>query len=124
MDIDKPQSPNGSSHGKTVSGGSGDGSFVGGVGSFVVTPLNPNPTTQRGKEIVAAARSKSPMIAKSGNMVASPLVSSVGQHAGSLPASSDSMLLSSMSWASQRSQLPRTRPDSSLPEGLDGGLIL
>jgi hypothetical protein len=73
MDIDKPQSSNGSSHGKTVSGGSGVGSFDGGVGAFAVTPLNPNPTTQRGKEIVAAARSKSPVLsAKSASMVASP----------------------------------------------------
>jgi hypothetical protein len=32
MDIDNPQSLNGSSHGKSVLGGSGDGSIVGGVG--------------------------------------------------------------------------------------------
>jgi hypothetical protein len=66
MDIDKPQSSNSSSHGKTVSDGSKGGSFGGPVGSIAVTPFNPNPMTQRGKEIVAEARLKSPeLIAKS-----------------------------------------------------------
>jgi hypothetical protein len=65
MDIDNPQSSNTTSHGKTVSGGSTDGSSRGLVMAVVVTPFNPNPVTQRAKEIVAEARLKSPeLIAK------------------------------------------------------------
>jgi hypothetical protein len=66
VDIVNPQSLNSLSHDKTVSGGSGDGSKGGGVGSIALTPLNPNPMTPRGKEILAAFRLESPdLIAKS-----------------------------------------------------------
>jgi hypothetical protein len=65
MDIDNPQSSNTTSHGKTVSGGSTDGSSRGLVTAVAVTPFSPNPVTQRAKEIVAEARLKSPeLIAK------------------------------------------------------------
>jgi hypothetical protein len=60
MDIDQLQSSTSSSHGKTVLGGSVGVSFGGSVGSFAFTPLNPNPLTPRGKEIVAKARLESP----------------------------------------------------------------
>jgi hypothetical protein len=49
MDIDNPSSSNSSLHGKTILGGSGDGSEGGRVYSIAVTPLNPNPMTPRGK---------------------------------------------------------------------------
>jgi hypothetical protein len=65
MDIDNPQSLNTTSHGKTVLGGSTDSSSRGLVTAVAVTPFNPNPMTQRAKEIVAEARQKSPeLIAK------------------------------------------------------------
>jgi hypothetical protein len=65
MDIDNPQSSNGSSHGNTVMDGSSctPGGDV--LSSIAVTPLNPYPTTPRGKEIVAAIRSKSPQVCMS-----------------------------------------------------------
>jgi hypothetical protein len=60
MDVDTPQSSNISSHGKTVLDGSSCATDGVVLGSIDVTPLNPNPTTPRGKEIVAEIRSKSP----------------------------------------------------------------
>jgi hypothetical protein len=60
MDIDQPQSSTSSSQGKTVLGGSVGVSFGGSVGGFVFTPLNLNPLTPRGKEIIAKARLESP----------------------------------------------------------------
>jgi hypothetical protein len=59
MDIDQPQSSTSSSHGKTVLGGSVGVSFGGSVGGFAFTPLNPNPLTPRGNEIVAKAHQES-----------------------------------------------------------------
>jgi hypothetical protein len=65
MDIDNPQSSNSSSHGKTVLHGSSCAPGGDVLSSIAVTPLNPNPTTPRGKEIVAEICSKSPgLIAK------------------------------------------------------------
>jgi hypothetical protein len=55
MDIDNLQSSNTSSHGKTISGGSKDDSSGGMVGAIAVTPFNPNPMMQHGKEIVVEA---------------------------------------------------------------------
>jgi hypothetical protein len=53
MDVDKPQGGNSSSHGKSVS----QGPVVGSLAPMIaVTPINPNPTTPRGKEIVEALR--------------------------------------------------------------------
>jgi hypothetical protein len=58
MDVDKLQGGNSNSNGKSVSlfpsGGSGE-TMV-----FAVTPINPNPTTPRAKEIVEKIRSYSP----------------------------------------------------------------
>jgi hypothetical protein len=70
-DVDTPQSSNFSSHGKTVLVGSScaPGGVV--LGSVAVTPLNPNPMTPRGKEIVAEIRSKSPGLV---SMESAPLV--------------------------------------------------
>jgi hypothetical protein len=58
MDVDKPQGDNSMSHGKTVSMGPVERS------TFAMTPINPNPTTPRGKEIVEVVRSTSPWLLK------------------------------------------------------------
>jgi hypothetical protein len=60
MDVNKPQGGNSNSIGKAVS-------LFPSVGSgepmvFAVTPLNPNPTTPRAKEIVEKIRSYSPSL--------------------------------------------------------------
>jgi hypothetical protein len=64
MDIDNPQSSNSLSHGKTVMSGLGEGSSSAQSLAIAVTPINPNPMTPRGKEIVAEARLKSPILVK------------------------------------------------------------
>jgi hypothetical protein len=59
MDVDKPQGDNPSSHGKPVSLGPVEDVTT---PIFAVTPINPNPTTPRGKKIVEDWRAKSPTL--------------------------------------------------------------
>jgi hypothetical protein len=67
MEVDKPQSSNAASHGKSVPIGSESG--VGTHFSIAITPLNPNPMTQRGKEIIEGIRAKLPgLIAKTSSL--------------------------------------------------------
>jgi hypothetical protein len=53
MDVDKPQGDNPSSHGKSVSLGPVEDVTT---PVFAVTPINPNPTTPRGKKVVEDLR--------------------------------------------------------------------
>jgi hypothetical protein len=61
MDVDKPQTGHSSSHGKSVPFGPGGSAGVTTV--IVVTPINPNPVTPCGKEIVQELRARSPGLA-------------------------------------------------------------
>jgi hypothetical protein len=83
MDVGKPQGDNSMSHGKTISMGPVERS------TFAMTPINPNPTTPRGKEIVEVVQSTLPWLLKGASLsgrctVQQPSPSTAGLQPGAM----------------------------------------